>query len=128
PHHAPAAPPPGHEGEARIDAAVAVALVHVLQARDILARTRRRLEFECHGLAPPRRLDALDLLQLLDPALHLCGMGSARLEALDELDLLGQHRLLPLELRLLLLVVERPLLLIELVIAGKSRELTGIDL
>jgi PTH1 family peptidyl-tRNA hydrolase len=39
-------------------------------------------------------------------------MRGARLEALDELDLLGQHRLLALELRLLLLVGERALLLL----------------
>src|SRR6185437_6650375 len=97
-------PPPNHEVEALIDRPAAIALVNVLQACDILARARRRLKIECNGLAPSRRLDPLDLLELLDPTLHLRGVRSACLEALDELDLLGEHRLLTLELRLLLLL------------------------
>ena len=127
-HHAPALPAADHEVEAIIDAAAAVALVDVLQADDVLAGARRRQEVERHRLAPPRRLDALDLLELLDPALHLRGMRGARLEALDELDLLGEHRLLALELRLLLLLVQRALLLIEFVVAGIGRQRAAVDL
>ena len=89
----------------------AIALVHVLQADHVLAGARRRREVERDGLPAARRLDPLDLFQLLDPALHLRGMRGARLEALDELDFLGEHRLLALELRLLLLLVLRALLL-----------------
>ena len=55
-------------------------------------------------------------------------MRGARLEALDELDLLGQHRLLALELRLLLLLVQRALLLVEFVIAGIGRQRAAVDL
>ncbi len=55
-------------------------------------------------------------------------MRGARLEALDELDLLGQHRLLALELGLLLLLGERALLLVELVIAGVGGERAAVDL
>ena len=44
-------------------------------------------------------------------------MRSPRLEPLDELDLLGEHRLLALELGLLLLLGQRALLLVELVVA-----------
>ena len=55
-------------------------------------------------------------------------MGGARLEALDELDLLGEHRLLALELRLLLLLVQCPLLLVELVIARIGVERSAVDL
>ena len=102
--------------------------MHALQAHHVLAGTRRRQKLESHGLPPLRRLNALDLLQLLDPALHLRCVGSARLETFDELDLLGQHRLLALELGLLLLLVQRALLLIELVIAGIARQLATIDL
>ena len=98
-HHAPALAAAHHEVETLVDAAAAVALVDALQAHHVLAGARRRREIERHGLAAPRRLDPLDLLQLLHPALHLRGMRGARLEALDELDLLGEHRLLALELR-----------------------------
>ena len=55
-------------------------------------------------------------------------MRGARLEALDELDLLGEHRLLALELRLLLLLVERALLLVEFVVAGIGRQRAAVDL
>ena len=50
-------------------------------------------------------------------------MGGAGLEAFDEVDFLGEHRLLALELRLLLLLVERALLFVEFVIAGKGVQL-----
>jgi len=106
----------------------AIAFVHLLEAHHVLAGARRRQEIELHGLAPPWRLDSLDLLQLLDPALYLRGMRGARLEALDEVDFLGQHRLLALELGLLLLLAQRALLLIEFIIAGIGRQLTAIDL
>src|SRR6202023_2935465 len=104
-HDAPAFLPPHHEVEPVIDAPVAVGLLHLLQAHHVLARARRRWEIERHGLAALRRLDALDLLQLLPPALHLGRVRRARLEALDEFDFLGEHRLLTLELGLLLLFV-----------------------
>ncbi len=103
-HHAPALPAADLEVQPFIDVRLPIALVDVLQAGHVLARARRRREIEDHGLAALRRLHALDLLELLHAALHLRGMRGARLEALDELDLLGQHRLLALELRLLLLL------------------------
>ena len=107
---------------------VAIALVHVLQAHHVLAGARRRQEIERHRLAALGRLDPFDLLQLLHPALHLRGVRGARLEALDELDLLGEHRLLTLELGLLLLLVQRALLLVELVVARIGRQRAAIDL
>ncbi len=74
-------------------------------------------------------LHALDLVELLHPALHLRSVGGPRLEALDELDLLGQHRLLALELGLLLLrLVDRAQLLVEGVVAGIGGELAAVDL
>src|SRR5882757_7572740 len=95
-HHAPALPAADREIQPVIDALAAITLVDLLQADDVLARARCGEEIERHGLAPPRRLDALDLVELLDPALHLGGVRGARLEALDEFDLFGQHRLLAL--------------------------------
>jgi len=127
-HHAPALPAADHEVEPVIDDAVAIGLLHPLQAHHILARTRRGEKIERHGLAALRRFDALDLLQLLHPALHLGGMRGARLEALDEFDLLGQHRLLALELGLLLLLVQRALRFVEFVIARIGRERPTVDL
>ena len=102
--------------------------MHVLQADDVLADARRRRKIERHALAALRRLDAFDLVELLHPALHLRGVGSARLEPLDELDLLGEHRLLALELRLLLLLGERALLLVEFVVAGVRDQRAAVDL
>ena len=55
-------------------------------------------------------------------------MRGARLEPLDELDLLGEHRLLALELRLLLLLGERALLLVEFVVARIGGERAAVDL
>src|SRR4051794_31488274 len=127
-HHAPAFAAADHEIEPVIDALAAVALEHLLERNDVLARPRRRRKVECHRLATARRLDPLDLVELLPPALDLSRMRGARLETLDELDLLGEHGLLALELRLLLLLAQRPLLLVELVIAGVGGERAGIDL
>src|SRR5690348_9165774 len=106
----------------------AVTLVNVIQADDVLPGARRRQEVERDRLATAWRLDPFDLLELLDPALHLRGVRSPRLEALDELDLLGEHRLLAFELRLLLLLVQRTLLLVEFVIAGIGRQRAAVDL
>ena len=101
---------------------------HVLEADHVLAGARRRLELEHHRLAALGRLDAIDLRQLLDAALHLRGVRGARLEALDEADLLGQHRLLTVELGLLLLLVQRPLLLVERMVARVRGERAAVDL
>ena len=111
-----------------IDGAIAVALVDAPDGCDVLARARRRLELEAHRLLALGRLDTLDLVELLDPALHLRGMAGARLEALDEGHFLRQHRLLPLELRLLLHLGDGALLAIELVVARIGIQRAAIDL
>src|SRR5690606_3870443 len=116
-HDAPAFAAADHEVEAVIDRAASIGLVHALEAHHVLTRTRRRSEIEGDGLATAWRLHAIDLLQFLHAALDLRCMGSTRLEALDELDFLGKHRLLTLELGLLLLFVQRPLPLIESIVA-----------
>src|SRR5689334_15226679 len=88
-HHAPALPAADHEIESVVDPLAAIALVNVLQGDDVFARARGRRKIERDALAAPRGLDPLDLVELLHPALHLRGVRGARLEALDELDLLG---------------------------------------
>ena len=69
-------------------------------------------------MAPLRRFHTVNLFQFLDPALHLRRVRSARLEPFNKFYFLGQHGLLPFELRLLLLFIERALLFIKLIIAG----------
>ena len=127
-HHRPALAAAHLEVQPLVDAARAIAFVDALQRRHVVAGARRGRKFEQDRLAAPRRLDALDLVELLHPALHLRGVRGARLETLDELDFLGQHRLLALELRLLLLLVLRPLLFVEFVIAGKRGQRAAVDL
>src|SRR5208337_1075194 len=127
-HHAPALLAPDREIQPFIDRLVSIALVNVLERHDIVAGARCWRKIESHGLAPPRRFDAVDFFELLDPALHLRCMRGARLEPFDELDLFGQHRLLALELRLLLLLVLLALLRVELIIAGIGGERAAVDL
>ena len=98
------------------------------QHHHVLAGAGGRAELEVDVLLAARRLDLVDLVELLDPALHLRGVAGAGLEALDEGDLLGQHRLLAVELRLHLLFAERALLLVEFVVAAVGGERAAIDL
>ena len=77
--------------------------------------------------AGARRLEALDLVELLDAALHLRGLGGVRGEALDEALFLGQHRLLPRERRLLIRLPNRPLALIKIVIPRINRNFSSVD-
>jgi hypothetical protein len=63
---------------------IAVALGHVLElGHDAAARLGLR-EAEVDGLLFGRNLDPLDLLQFLDAALHLLGLGGLVAEAVDE--------------------------------------------
>ena len=55
-------------------------------------------------------------------------MGGASLEPLDEFDFLGQHGLLALILGLALLFAERPLLVVEIEVAGIGDQRAAVDL
>ena len=96
--------------------------------RHLVAGARRNAELELHHLALLGQLDLLDLVQRLDAALHLRGLGGVRPEALDEALLLGQHGLLPRERRLLIGLADGALALVEIVVAGVGDDLAGIDL
>src|SRR4029077_15274335 len=98
PHDAPPLAAADEEIEAVVDDLAPVSLLDLREARDVLARARRRAKIELHHLSRARRLDALDLVELLHARLHLRGVRRARLEAVDEALLLGEHRLLALEL------------------------------
>src|SRR5262249_30627872 len=127
-HDAPPLAPADQEIEVAVDAAPAPSLGDACELRDVVTGARRRREVERHDPPAPRRLDALDLLALLDPALHLRGMARARLEAGDERLLLGEHRLLTGVLRLGLLGVDGALAFVEVVVAGVGGELAAIEL
>ena len=58
---------------------------------DVVAAARGDGKVELHRPFLGRNLDAFDLLELLDPRLHLRGVGRARGEAGNELFLLGKH-------------------------------------
>ncbi len=78
-------------------------------------------------MAAARRLDLFDLVELLDPALHLGGVRGTRLESLDELDFLGQHGLLALVLRLALFFGQGALLFVEVEIARIGDQRPAVD-
>ena len=68
-----------------------------VRSTDLVAGAGRRLEVEALGLAAARRLELVDLVELLDATLHLRGVRRSRLEARDELVLLLEHRLLTID-------------------------------
>ena len=75
-----------------------------------------------------RQLEFLDLVERLDPALHLGRLGGVRLEAVDEALFLGQHRLLASVGGFLVGLARGALALVEVVIARIDRDLAAVDL
>jgi hypothetical protein len=77
-------------------------LLTPLRLHHVVARARRAWEVELDTCLRRGGSTRSILSSFFTRALHLRGVAGARLEALDERLLLLQHRLLPLELRLLL--------------------------
>src|SRR5262249_44711816 len=127
-HDAPALAPADEEVEPPVDATRAESLVDAGELHDVVARARRRREIELHDVPAARRLDALDLLELLHARLHLRRVARARLEARDECLFLREHRLLARVLRLGLSGRDVALALVEVVVARVARELAAVDL
>ncbi len=127
-HHAPALAAADPQVESVEDDLLAVGLVDAGELHDVVAGARRGTELEVVGLAPLRRLDLLDLVELLHARLHLRGVARARLEARDERLFLREHRLLARVLRLLLALGDRALALVELVVARVGDQLAAVDL
>ena len=75
-----------------------------------------------------RQLDLLDLVERLDPALHLRRLRGVRREPIDEALFLGQHRLLTRVGRLAVRFADAPLPLVEIVVARVERDLARVDL
>ena len=99
----------------------------VLDHGHLVAGARRRAEFELHDLALLRQLDLLDLVERLDAALHLRGLGGVGAEAVDEALLLGEHGLLAGEGGLLIGLADGALALVEIVVAGVGDDFAGVD-
>ena len=74
-----------------------------------------------------RQYDFFNLIQSLDPALHLRGLGGMRFETIDKALLLGQHRLLPREGRLLIGFADGAFTLIEIVVSRIADNLASVD-
>ncbi len=106
----------------------AVRLADAVEVGDVVARARRLLEIEAQLLPALRRLEALDLFELLHARLHLRGVARPRLEARDERLLFGEHGLLPLDRALGLRVEERALPDVKFVISRENRQLAAVDL
>src|ERR1035438_4931904 len=116
-HDAPALAPADEEIELLVDRVGAVRLGHRLDLDHVFARARRLAEVELEHLAALGRVDAVDLLELLHPRLHLRGVARARFEPGDERLFLGEHRLLARILRLLEGRRDLALRLVKLVVA-----------
>ena len=127
-HHAPALAAANEEVHPVVDDLLAVRLAHLIELHHVVARARRRLEVEAKALGALGRLEALDLLELLHPRLHLRGVAGAGFEASDESFFLGEHRLLTVDRALRLDVEERPLLDVVLVVAAEDGQLAAVDL
>ena len=108
--------------------AAAVRLRDALEHRHLIARARRLPEVEFDDAPLLGQLDPFDLLERLDAALHLRRLGGMRREPVDEALLLGQHRLLTRVGRLAVGLADRPLPLVEVVVARVARDLSAVDL
>ena len=127
-HHGPALAAAHGQAEAVVNHARAETFVQIFDHRHLIARARRHAKLELHHVALLRQLDLLDLVERLDAALHLRGLGGVRPEAIDEALLLGEHGLLAREGRLLIGLANGALALVEIVIARVRHDLARIDL
>ena len=106
----------------------AVPLGDALERRHQLAGSRRRTEIELHDAPLLRQLDFLDLVERLDAALDLRGLGGVRREPFDEPLLLGEHRLLARIGGLAVRFANRALPFVEIVVARIGGDLAAVDL
>ena len=96
--------------------------------RHLVARARRIAEVELDHDAALRQLDLLDLVERLDAALHLRGLGGVGLEAIDEALFLGEHRLLARICGFAIGLADGALALVEIVVARVDGDLAAVDL
>ncbi len=83
----------------------------------LIAGARRHPEFELHHLPFLRQLHLVDLVQSLNAALHLGGLGGMGAETVDKALFLGQHGLLPGKRSLQIGLSNGPFAFVEIVVA-----------
>jgi hypothetical protein len=127
-HDGPALAPPHQQAQVAVDAAPGVGLAHALDLEDLVPAALDPAEVEAPLDEAAGRLDPLDLVHLLGPALHLAGLGGLGLESLDEAQVLGQGGLLLLVLGLALGGIQRPRPLVGVVVARVRSHLSTVDL
>ncbi len=101
---------------------------HVVDLDHVVAGALRLGKIEALLDDAAGRLQPLDLVQLLDAALHLRRLGRLRAKALDEAHLFLQHRLLTRVGGLALLGIDGAGALVKIVIAGVAAHLPAVDL
>src|SRR5580692_2611445 len=127
-HDGPAFSAADGEIESIVNHARAVTLVQILKDSHLFAGSRRNAKVKLHDHAFPWQLDLLDLIQRLDPALHLGRFGRVRPETINEALLLGKHGLLPGKRCLLVALSHCPFALVEVVVTRVGDNFAAIDL
>ena len=102
--------------------------MQILDDGHLFAGSRRDTKVEFHDLPFFRQFDLLDLVQGLDPALHLGRFGGVRSETIDEALLFGEHGLLPGKRCLLIAFSDRAFALVEVVVTRIGDDFAAIDL
>ena len=128
-HDAPALLAAHQEVEPVVDAPRAVALVHVFELATSSPERGAGRELERDRSGGACGGSTRSILSSFFTRLCTCAACEARaLNRSMKLDLLGEHRLLALVLRLLLRLAQRALLLVEIVVAGIGRQRAAVDL
>ena len=127
-HDGPAFSAADGEVEPFINHARAVTLVQILKDGHLFAGSRRDAKVEFHDLPFFGQFNLLDLVQGLDPALHLGRFGRVRPETIDEALLLGKHGLLPGKCCLLIALSHSPFALVEVVVTRVGDDFAAINL
>jgi hypothetical protein len=100
--------------------------VQILKDGHLFAGSRRNAKLKLHHQAFLRQLNLLDLVQGLDPALHLGRFGGVRPETINEALFFGKHGLLPGERCLLVGLSYRALALVEVVVTRVGDDFTAV--
>ncbi len=102
--------------------------MQILKDGHLFAGSRGETKLKLHDLAFLRQFDFLDLVQGLDPALHLGRFGGVYPETINEALLLGKHGLLTGKCGLLIALSHRPFALVEVVVTRICDHFAAINL
>src|SRR5207302_2020755 len=127
-HDGPALSTADGEIEPFVNHTRAVTLVQILKDGHLFAGSWGKTKLKLHYLAFLRQLDLFDLVQRLNPALHLGRFGRVRPETINEALFFGKHGLLPGKCCLLIALSHRPFALVEVVVTRICDNFAAIDL